>query len=145
MVTTDSYVWDEYLKEHPGVKPMGTKTMPNYHDFDEIYEKLTATGQYARSTKDLKSGKLSDINITQVQDSSDDTAMEDDSPLVNNEVEKTKKKKKRKLQETTSTAEDSKKGKTSTGEGMINALKSIASTVNGIKNRRSERKKTKYH
>ncbi|KAF6169394.1 hypothetical protein GIB67_002881 [Kingdonia uniflora] len=83
--------------------------------------------------KDLKSEKLSDVNITQVQDSSDDTTVEDDSPLVNNEIKKTKKKKKCKLPETTSTAEDSKKGKMSTGEGMIDTLKSIASAVDGMK------------
>ncbi|KAF6141197.1 hypothetical protein GIB67_018287, partial [Kingdonia uniflora] len=120
---------------------MRTKTMPNYHDLDKIWGKSTATGQYARSAKDLKSGKFSDVNITQVQDSLDDTAVEDDSPLVNNEVEKTKKKKKRKLSETTSTAEDSKKGKRSTGEGMIDVLKSIASAVDGMKNRRSKSEK----
>ncbi|KAF6175222.1 hypothetical protein GIB67_015907 [Kingdonia uniflora] len=97
MVTGDSYVWDEYLKEHPEAKPMRTKIMPNYHDLDEICGKSTATGQYAHSAKDFKSEKLSDSNITQVQDSSDDTVVEDDSPLVNNEVEKTKKKKKCKL------------------------------------------------
>ncbi|KAF6149821.1 hypothetical protein GIB67_010895 [Kingdonia uniflora] len=85
--------------------------------------------------------KLSDVNIAQVQDSSDNIAVEDDSHLVNNEVEKTKKKKKYKLPETTSTAEDIKKGKMSTGEGMIDALKSIASAVDGMKNRRSESEK----
>ncbi|KAF6139236.1 hypothetical protein GIB67_007983, partial [Kingdonia uniflora] len=85
MVTADSYVWDKYLKEHPKAKPMRTKTMPNYHDLDEIY----------------------------------DTAVEDDSPLINNKVEKTKKNR-------------------STSEGMIDALKSIASEVDGMKNRRSE-------
>ncbi|KAF6158204.1 hypothetical protein GIB67_014998 [Kingdonia uniflora] len=67
-----------------------------------------------------------------------DTAAEDDSPLVNNGVEKTKKKKKRKLPETTLIAEDSKKGKMSTGEGIVDALKSIASAVDGMKNRRSK-------
>ncbi|KAF6134823.1 hypothetical protein GIB67_002224 [Kingdonia uniflora] len=92
MVTADSYVWDEYLKEHHEAKPMRTKTMLNYHDLDEICGKSTTTGQYARSAKDMKSGKLSDVNITQVQDSKDDTAVEG-LPLVNNEVEKTKKKK----------------------------------------------------
>ncbi|KAF6156990.1 hypothetical protein GIB67_039751 [Kingdonia uniflora] len=141
MVTADSYVWDEYLKEHPEAKPMRTKTMSNYHDLDEICGKSIATGQYARSAKDPKSEMLSDVNITQVQDSSDDTAMEDDSPLVNNEVEKSKKKKKRKLSEITSHAEDNKKGKRSTGEGMIDALKSIASAVNGMKTRRSKSEK----
>ncbi|KAF6137392.1 hypothetical protein GIB67_036429 [Kingdonia uniflora] len=140
MVTVDSYIWDEYLK-HPETKPMRTKTMPNYHDLDKICGKSTATGQYARSAKDLKFGKLSDVNITQVQDSSDDTAVEEDSLHVNNEVEKTKKKKKHKLSKTTSTAEDIKKWKGSTGEGMINALKSIASAVHGMKNRRSESEK----
>ncbi|KAF6153908.1 hypothetical protein GIB67_023685 [Kingdonia uniflora] len=133
MVIADSYVWDEYLKEHPEDKPMRTKIMPNYHVLDEICGKSTATGQYARSAKDLKSEKLSDANITQLQDSSEDTVVEDDSPLVNNEVKKTKKKKKRKFPETTSTAEENKKGKRSTGEGMIDALKSIASVVDRIK------------
>ncbi|KAF6159353.1 hypothetical protein GIB67_032124 [Kingdonia uniflora] len=112
--------------------------MPNYHDLDEIYGKSTTTGKYARSAKDLKSEKLSEVNITQVQDSSNDEAMEDDSLLVNNEVEINKKKKKRKLAETTSTAEDSKKGKKNTGEGTIDALKSIASAVDGMKNMKSE-------
>ncbi|KAF6167910.1 hypothetical protein GIB67_027688, partial [Kingdonia uniflora] len=115
--------------------------MPNYHDLDEICIKSTATGQYARSAKDLKSEKLSDANITQIQDSSDNTVMEDDSPLVNNEVEKTKKKKKRKLPETTSIVEGSKKEKMSSGEGIIDALKSIESAVDGMKNRRSESQK----
>ncbi|KAF6139299.1 hypothetical protein GIB67_021509, partial [Kingdonia uniflora] len=119
---------------------MRTKTMLNYHYLDEIYGKSTATGQYGRSTKNMKFEKLSDVNITQVQDSSDDTAVEDDSPLLNNEVEKIKKKKKCKLPETTSTAEDIKKGKMSTGKGMIDALKSIVSAVDGMKNRRSESK-----
>ncbi|KAF6137114.1 hypothetical protein GIB67_030878 [Kingdonia uniflora] len=83
----DRYFLDLMLKqEHPEVKPIRTKTMPNYHDLDKIYGKSTATGQYARSAKDLKSKKLCDVNITQVQDSSDDTAVEDDSPLVNNKV-----------------------------------------------------------
>ncbi|KAF6140273.1 hypothetical protein GIB67_000321 [Kingdonia uniflora] len=93
MVTADSYVWDEYLKEHPKAKPMRTKTMPNFNDLDMICRKSTAAGQYAYSAKDLNSKKLSNVNITQVQDSSDDTAVEDDSPLVNNKVEKAKKKK----------------------------------------------------
>ncbi|KAF6175685.1 hypothetical protein GIB67_022687, partial [Kingdonia uniflora] len=95
--------------------------MLNYHDLDEICGKSTATGQYTRSAKDLKSEKLSDASITQVQDFSHNIVMEDDSPLVNNKVEKTKKK--------------------STGEGMIDALKSIASVVDGMKNRRSESEK----
>ncbi|KAF6173153.1 hypothetical protein GIB67_028451 [Kingdonia uniflora] len=99
------------MHEHPEAKPMQTKTMPNYHDLDEIYGKSTATGKYARSAKDLKFGKLNDVNITQVQDSSDDEVMKDDSPPVNNEKDKNKKKKKRKLAETTSTTEDNKKGK----------------------------------
>ncbi|KAF6149646.1 hypothetical protein GIB67_017379 [Kingdonia uniflora] len=141
MVTANSYVWDEYLKEHPEAKLMRTKTMLNYHDLDEICGKSTAAEQYARSAIDLKSGKLSNVNITQVQDSSDDVAVKDDSPFVNNELEKTKKKKKRKLPETTSIDEDIKKRKMSTDEGMIDALKSIASTVDGIKNRRSESEK----
>ncbi|KAF6148962.1 hypothetical protein GIB67_026707 [Kingdonia uniflora] len=38
MVTADSYVWDEYLKEHPEAKLMRTKTIPNYHDLDEFVE-----------------------------------------------------------------------------------------------------------
>ncbi|KAF6173883.1 hypothetical protein GIB67_039834 [Kingdonia uniflora] len=50
-------------------------------------------------------------------------------------------KKKRKLPETTLTAEDSKKGKRSTGEGMIDALKSIASAVDGMINRKSDSEK----
>ncbi|KAF6150196.1 hypothetical protein GIB67_023151, partial [Kingdonia uniflora] len=141
MVIADSYVRDEYLKEHPDAKPMRTKIMPNYHDLDEICRKLTTTGQYARSAKDLKSRKLSDVNITQVQDFLDDVAVEDDLPIVNNEVEKTKKKKKHKLPKTTSTSEDSKKGKRSAGEGMIDALKTIASAVDGMKNNRSESEK----
>ncbi|KAF6141311.1 hypothetical protein GIB67_024395 [Kingdonia uniflora] len=66
MVTVETYVWDDYLKEHPEAKPMRTKTMPNYHNLDEICGKLTVTGKYARSAKDLKSEKLSDVNITQV-------------------------------------------------------------------------------
>ncbi|KAF6166759.1 hypothetical protein GIB67_005635 [Kingdonia uniflora] len=89
--------------------------MPNYHDLDEICGKSTVTGQYARSVKDLKSKELSDANITQVQDSSNDTVVEDYSPLVNNEIEKTKKKKKRKLPKTSSTAEDRKKK----GKGVL--------------------------
>ncbi|KAF6176488.1 hypothetical protein GIB67_007871 [Kingdonia uniflora] len=72
---------------------------------------------------------------------SDLTAVEDDSPLVNNEVEKTKKKKKCKLPEITSTAEDIKKGKMSTSKGMIDALKSIVSAVDGMKNMRSNSEK----
>ncbi|KAF6137670.1 hypothetical protein GIB67_023604 [Kingdonia uniflora] len=44
MVTVDSYVWDEYLKEHSEAKPMRTKTMLNYHDLDEICRKSTTTG-----------------------------------------------------------------------------------------------------
>ncbi|KAF6168710.1 hypothetical protein GIB67_026596 [Kingdonia uniflora] len=132
---------DEKHLEHSEAKPMRTKTMPNYHDLDEICGNSTATGQYARSAKDLKSKKLSDVNITQVQDSSNDIAVEDDSPLVNNEVEKTKKKKKHKLPETTSTTKDIKKGKRCIGEGIIDALKSITSAVDGIKNRRSKSEK----
>ncbi|KAF6151540.1 hypothetical protein GIB67_016352 [Kingdonia uniflora] len=66
MVTADSYARDEYLKEHPEAKPMRTKIMPKYHDLDKICGKSTSTGQYARSAKDLKSKKLSDVNITQV-------------------------------------------------------------------------------
>ncbi|KAF6151011.1 hypothetical protein GIB67_016489 [Kingdonia uniflora] len=97
IVTADSYVWDEYLKEYPEAKPMRTKSMPNYHDHDEICGKSTTTRQYARSAKDLKSGKLSDVIITQVQDSLDDAVVEDGSPIVNNEVKETKKKKKCKL------------------------------------------------
>ncbi|KAF6137101.1 hypothetical protein GIB67_030865 [Kingdonia uniflora] len=120
------------MQEHPEVKPMRTKTMPNYHDLDEICGKSTATEKYVRSAKHLKSEKLSDVSITRVQDSSNDEAVEDDSPLVNNEVEKNKKKK-HKPTETTLIAEDSKKGKKNTGEGMIDALKSIASTVDGMK------------
>ncbi|KAF6145288.1 hypothetical protein GIB67_041483 [Kingdonia uniflora] len=80
-------------QEHLEAKPMRTKAMPNYHDLDEICGKSTAIGQNARSAKDLNSEKLSDVNITQVQDSLDDTAVEDDLPLVGNEVEKTKKRK----------------------------------------------------
>ncbi|KAF6145536.1 hypothetical protein GIB67_037569 [Kingdonia uniflora] len=97
MVTAETYVSDDYLKEHLEAKHMRTKTMPNYQDLDEISGKSTTTGKYTRSAKDLKFEKLSDVNITQVQDSSNDEAVEDDSPLVNNEVEKNKKKKKHKL------------------------------------------------
>ncbi|KAF6158137.1 hypothetical protein GIB67_014931 [Kingdonia uniflora] len=43
MVTADSYIWDEYLKEHPEAKPMRTKTLPNYQDLDEICGKSTIT------------------------------------------------------------------------------------------------------
>ncbi|KAF6150115.1 hypothetical protein GIB67_035725 [Kingdonia uniflora] len=93
MVTTDSYVWDEYLKEHLKVKPMRTKIIRNYHNFDKIYGKSTIIGKYARSTKDQKSGKLSNVNITHVQDSSDDAAVDDDSTPINNEVGKTTKRK----------------------------------------------------
>ncbi|KAF6140241.1 hypothetical protein GIB67_000289 [Kingdonia uniflora] len=86
LLDQSGFGWDdEKHMEHPEAKPMRTKTMPNYHDLDEICGKSTSIGQYAGTAKDLKSKKLSDVNITQVQDSSYDTTMEDNSPLVNNE------------------------------------------------------------
>ncbi|KAF6170732.1 hypothetical protein GIB67_015684, partial [Kingdonia uniflora] len=80
MVTAETYVWDDYLKVHLEAKPMRTKTMPSYPDLEKNCRKSTVTGKYVRSAKDLKSKKLSDVNITQVQDSSDDATVEDDSP-----------------------------------------------------------------
>ncbi|KAF6168294.1 hypothetical protein GIB67_018134 [Kingdonia uniflora] len=141
LLDQSGFGWDDEKQmvtatEHPEAKPMRTKIMLNYHDLDEICGKSTATGKYTRSANDLKSEKLNDVNITQVQDSSNDEDVEDDSPLVNNEVEKSKKKKKHKLTEITSTAENSKKGKMNTSKGMIDALKSIVSAVDGMKNRR---------
>ncbi|XP_062084705.1 uncharacterized protein LOC133790888 [Humulus lupulus] len=54
MVVAERYVWDAYIKAHPGAQFYRNKTLVNFNDLCLIYAHTTADGRYSLSSHDIE-------------------------------------------------------------------------------------------
>ncbi|KAF8401398.1 hypothetical protein HHK36_012336 [Tetracentron sinense] len=142
MVTADVYIWDDYVKAHPNARQYRTRPMPYYGDLCVIYGNAAVNGKYSFSghnvspdddvhgTKDggvlrgLNSPAMSVVHKDLVDDVQQSSHLGEDMDISGQQN------KRQSMRQ--STSQYSKRARRSADEGMVNALREMATAVTSL-------------